>query len=189
MAIITALLIILVIIIAIILWVIKTQNNLVKLKNACSEDWSNINIQLQRRFDLIPNLVETVKGYANHESKTLTNVIAARNAGMKALKTGNVKAAAQSDKALSLAINAISEAYPQLQANQNYLALQEELSTTENQIAFSRQSYNNSVNNYNTAIQMFPGSVVAGMLNFHENDMFELDDEQAKHAPKVSFNN
>lgn len=176
-----------IIIVLIVAWAIGVQNKLVRLKNACKEDWGNIDVQLQRRFDLIPNLVDTVKGYAKHESEVLTNVIAARNAGMNALKTGDVKGAAESDKALSLAINAIGEAYPQLQANQNYLALQEELATTENQIAFARQSYNRSTARYNTAVQMFPSSIVARIMGFHEGDMFELDDKQASRAPKVSF--
>ena len=188
MGFIIALVVIIALIVGIVAWVIGVQNKLVRMRNACKEDWGNIDVQLQRRFDLIPNLVEAVKGYAHHESAALTNVIAARNAGMNALKTGDIKGAAKSDKALSLAINAVSEAYPQLQANQNYMALQEELTTTENQLAFARQSYNRSTSGYNTAIQMFPGSVIAGMLNFHEGDMFEIDDEQASHAPKVSFN-
>lgn len=187
MAIIIVLVIILALIIGGIAWVVGVQNNLVRLKQQCKEDWSNIDVQMQRRFDLIPNLVETVKGYAKHESSTLAAVINARNAGMNALKSGNVKEAANADKALTVAVNALTEAYPQLQANQNYLALQEELTTTENQLAFARQTYNKSTSSYNTAIQMFPSSIIANTLNFHECDMFEIDNEEARTAPKVSF--
>lgn len=187
MAIIIVLVIILALIIGGIAWVVGVQNNLVRLKQQCKEDWSNIDVQMQRRFDLIPNLVETVKGYAKHESSTLTAVINARNTGMNALKSGNVKEAANADKALTVAVNALTEAYPKLQANQNYLALQEELTTTENQLAFARQTYNKSTSSYNTAIQMFPGSIIANTLNFHESDMFEIDNDEARTAPKVAF--
>lgn len=187
MGFIIALVIILVIILAIIGWVIGIQNNLVKLRNRSKEAWANTEAQLQRRFDLIPNLVNTVKGYAKHESETLTAVMKARSAAQQAMSTHSVKDAAAADKALSFAVNAVSEAYPELQANRNFMALQEELTTTENQIAFARQAYNDCTMEYNNAVQMFPGSVLAGMLNFREGDMFEVESEAAAHAPTVQF--
>lgn len=187
MAIVITLVIILAIIIGIIAWVIGIQNGLVRLRNQSKQAWANIEVQLKRRFDLIPNLVSTVKTYAAHESETLTAVINARNAAQKAVSAGSVKEYAAADKALTLAVNAVSEAYPQLQANQNFMALQEELTTTENQIAFARQAYNDATTEYNNSVQMFPGSVIAGMLNFKEGDLFEVDSEEVANAPKVQF--
>ena len=166
---------------------IAIYNGLVSKRIRCKEAWSQIDVQLKRRYDLIPNLVETVKGYASHEQETLERVIQARNA---AISAGSVKEQAEAENMLSGALRqifALSEAYPDLKANENFARLQEELTSTENKIAFSRQHYNDSSAVYNTARQKFPGNIVAGMFNFKEQDFFELDEPAAREAPKVSF--
>ena len=168
-------------------WLIITYNGLVGLRNAVKNAWSQIDVQLKRRYDLIPNLVETVKGYAKHERETLENVVKARQAGIDA-KT--VKDQAQAENMITGALRqlfALSEAYPDLKANQNFLALQEELSSTENKIAFSRQYYNDSVQTFNTRQQQFPANLIAGMFGFTPADFFEIEDPAARQAPKVKF--
>ena len=169
------------------LWLIATYNGLVGLRNALKNAWSQIDVQLKRRYDLIPNLVETVKGYAKHERETFENVIKARQAGIDA-KT--VKDQAQAENMITGALRqlfALSEAYPDLKANQNFLALQEELSSTENKIAFSRQYYNDTVQTFNTRQQQFPANMIAGMLGFTPADFFEIEEPAAREAPKVRF--
>jgi len=168
-------------------WLIITYNGLVGLRNAVKNAWSQIDVQLKRRYDLIPNLVETVKGYAAHEKTTFENVVKARQAGIDA-KT--VKDQAQAENMITGALRqlfALSEAYPDLKANQNFLALQEELSSTENKIAFSRQYYNDSVQTFNTRQQQFPANLIAGMFGFTPADFFEIEDPAARQAPKVKF--
>jgi len=168
-------------------WLIITYNGLVGLRNAVKNAWSQIDVQLKRRYDLIPNLVETVKGYAKHERETFENVVKARQAGIDA-KT--VKDQAQAENMITGALRqlfALSEAYPDLKANQNFLALQEELSSTENKIAFSRQYYNDSVQTFNTRQQQFPANLIAGMFGFTPADFFEIEDPAARQAPKVKF--
>jgi LemA protein len=168
-------------------WLIITYNGLVGLRNAVKNAWSQIDVQLKRRYDLIPNLVETVKGYAKHERETFENVIKARQAGIDA-KT--VKDQAQAENMITGALRqlfALSEAYPDLKANQNFLALQEELSSTENKIAFSRQYYNDSVQTFNTRQQQFPANLIAGMFGFTPADFFEIEDPATREAPKVKF--
>ena len=153
-----------------------TYNRLVTLRNRIENAWAQIDVQLKRRYDLIPNLVETVKGYAQHEKETLERVVAARQQGMAA---STVQEQAQAENVLTGALRqlfALSEAYPDLKANQNFLNLQEELTGTEGRIAYARQFYNDTVFKYNTKIQSFPSNILAGMLKFTEREYFEADD-------------
>ena len=162
-------------------------NGLVALRQRVKNAWSQIDVQLKRRYDLIPNLVETVKGYAAHEKQTFERVIQARNTAASAQ---GVAAQAQAENVLTGALRqlfAVAEAYPDLKANQNFLALQEELSTTENKISFARQHYNDSTASYNTRVQSFPANIVARLFNFHEEEFFELEDAAQREAPKVAF--
>jgi LemA protein len=171
------LLVIIAIIVVLLIFVMSLYNNLVRLRNRIENAWAQIDVQLKRRHDLIPNLVETVKGYASHEKETLERVIAARNAATTAQ---GPEAQAQSENMLTGALRqlfAVSEAYPDLKANQNFLELQEELTSTEGRIAFARQHYNDTVLKYNTAIQTFPAVMLAGPLRFTEREYFEADDE------------
>jgi len=177
----------LVIVGAIVLFLIGIYNGLVRLRQQVKNAWSQIDVQLKRRYDLIPNLVETVKGYAKHEKETLERVIQARNAAVSA---AGVQAQAQAENMLTGALRqlfALSESYPDLKANQNFLALQEELSTTENRISFARQHYNDSVASFNTKVQSFPNNVVAGLFGFKEEEYFEIEEPAAREAPKVQF--
>ncbi|NCG25227.1 MAG: LemA family protein [Actinobacteria bacterium] len=170
-------LIILVVMVLLVLYVISLYNKLVKLRNRIENAWAQIDVQLKRRWDLIPNLVEIVKGYASHERETLEAVIAARNAATTA--SGPAEQAAN-ENMLTGALRqlfAVSEAYPELKANQNFLELQEELTATEGRIAYARQHYNDQVTKYNTGIETFPAVVIAGMLRFTEREYFEADDE------------
>jgi LemA protein len=170
---------------------IGIYNGLVGLKNRVKNSWSQIDVQLKRRHDLIPNLVETAKGYMKHENETFVKVTEARAKAMNAGNSGSVKdvGAAEADLSGSLAKLLLTvENYPELKANQNFLALQEELTSTENKIAFSRQAYNDDVMMFNNKVEMFPSSIVAGMFNFEKSDFFEIEDKAEKQAPKVSFN-
>ena len=174
-------------VLAVIVWLVVTYNGLVGLRNAVKNAWSQIDVQLKRRYDLIPNLVETVKGYAKHERETFENVVKARQRGIDAKTVGEQ---AQAENMITGALRqlfALSEAYPDLKANQNFLALQEELASTENKISFSRQYYNDSVQSFNTRQQVFPANLVASMLGFKPSDFFELDAAAAREAPKVQF--
>lgn len=165
-------------------------NGLVRLRNIVKNAWSQIDVQLKRRFDLIPNLVETAKGYMKHENETFVKVTEARAQAMAAINSGNVKevgaAAANLDGSLAKMMMTF-ENYPELKANQNFLALQEELSSTENKIAFARQAYNDAVLEYNNKVEMFPTNIIAGMFNFKQSDFFEIEDKSEKQAPKVTF--
>jgi LemA protein len=164
-------------------------NGLVGLRNQLKNAWAQIDVQLKRRHDLIPNLVETVKGYAKHERETFEMVTNARNLAQKASSAG----AAERGKVegeLSMALGrllAVAEAYPELKANQNFLALQEELTSTENKISFSRQFYNDSALKYNNKTQMFPSNIIAGMFSFKAGEFFEVTVPEQREAPKVSF--
>ena len=184
----TIILIVVVAIALVIVMVLVTiYNRLVRRRNRAEESWAQIDVQLKRRYDLIPNLVETVKGYASHESETLEKVTQARN---MAINAGTVKEQAQAENMLTGALKslfAVSEAYPDLKANQNFMQLQEELTSTENKIGFARQHYNDMVRALNTALQVFPANMVAGMFGFKEKDYVELTDEAAREAPKVEF--
>ena len=169
------------------LLVIGVYNGLISKRVRCREAWSQIDVQLKRRYDLIPNLVDTVKGYASHEAETLEKVIQARNS---AISADGVADQAQAENMLTGALKqlfALSEAYPNLKANENFAQLQEELSSTENKIAFSRQHYNDSAANYNEARQKFPSNMVAGMFGFVAQEYFELEDSAQREVPKVDF--
>ena len=165
-------------------------NKLVGLRNIVRNSWSQIDVQLKRRFDLIPNLVETAKGYMKHENETFVKVTEARAAAMSAVNKGDVKevgaAAANLDASLAKMLLTF-ENYPELKANQNFLALQEELTSTENKIAFARQAYNDAVMGYNNSVEMFPTNILANMFNFKKSDFFEIEDKSEKQAPKVTF--
>ncbi len=164
-----------------------TYNSLVLRRNRVDESWSDIDVQLKRRYDLIPNLVETVKGYMQHERATLENVTAARTAAMGA--TG-IAEQSRAENMLTDALKslfAVAENYPDLKASQNFAKLQDEIADTENKIQAARRFYNGNVRDYNTAIQSFPVNIVAGMFRFGERDFFELTDEQARDAVQVKF--
>ena len=166
---------------------IGIYNSLVRLRQQVKNAWSQIDVQLKRRYDLIPNLVETVKGYAKHEKETLEGVIQARNA---AISAQGVEQQAQAENMLTGALRqlfALSESYPDLKANQNFLALQEELSSTENRIAFARQHYNDSTAVYNTRVQSFPANMIAGMFGFTQETYFEIEDASQREVPQVQF--
>lgn len=197
----TFFLVVLGLIVVLILWGIGIYNRLVELRNQVNNAWSQIDVQLQRRYDLIPNLVEAVKSYMGYEKSTLEAVIAARNeaqaaktalqkSGGPTSESGSVKDVAAADLALRGAVTnimALAENYPQLRASENMQQLQEELSSTENKVAFSRQAYNDSVMLYNTAQQTFPAVLFAAALGHHAVELFQVDDQEAKKAPKVSF--
>jgi LemA protein len=182
-------LIVLIVIIAFLaIFFISIYNALVRLRNSVKNAWSQIDVQLKRRHDLIPNLIETVKGYMTHERETLENITKARSQAVAAEGVGD-KAKAEGELTTALGkFNLVVENYPDLKANQNFLSLQEELTSTENKISFSRQNYNDQVLFYNNKIQMFPSNIVAGMFQFTEEEFFEIEDEKEKEVPKVSFN-
>ena len=171
--------------------VVLAFNGLVRRRNQVDTAWSQITVQLKRRYDLIPNLVETVKGYAAHERGTFEAVTAARAGAMNAQASGDAEKAAQADNILTGTLKslfAVAEAYPELKANQNFLQLQEELTSTEDRIAGSRQSYNDGVLSYNTKIQTFPSNMIAGTFHFTTREFFSVPDaEQVGEAPQVQF--
>jgi LemA protein len=179
--------IVLAVLVFIVFWIFGLYNSLVKGRNAVKNAWSQIDVQLKRRHDLIPNLVETVKGYMQHERQTLEAVTNARTVAMKA---SGVAEAGKAESALSNTLKtlfAVAESYPDLKANQNFLALQEELTSTENKIAFSRQAFNDSVMGYNNKIEMVPTNFVAGIFNFKAETFFEITAPEDRTAPQVSF--
>ena len=183
------LIIVLVIIAVVVIFFVGIYNSLITLRNRADNSWAQVDVQLRRRYDLIPNLVETVRGYMSHERATLEAVTAARNLAQQAVGKGvgeQAKAETELGGALSRLL-AVVENYPDLKANQNFLALQEELTSTENKISFSRQYYNDSVLKFNNKIQMFPSNVVAGMFSFILGEFFEVTVEAEKEVPKVSF--
>ncbi len=186
-----ALIVILGIIVILGLIFVGIYNGLVRLRNAVKNAWAQIDVQLKRRHDLIPNLVETVKGYRDFERETLEAVIKARGAAVQGAQSGAGPAAqGKLEGELTSALGrlmVVVERYPDLKANQNFLALQEELTSTENKIAFSRQYYNDSVLKYNNQTQMFPSNVVAGMGNFKQAEFFEVTAAEEREAPKVAF--
>jgi LemA protein len=183
----TALIVIAVILAVIIVFVIGVYNALVRLRNQVSNAWSQIDVQLKRRHDLIPNLMETAKGYMKHERETFEAITKARSQAMGAK---DVSEASKAEGVLGEALSKfmlVVENYPDLKANQNFLSLQEELTSTENKISFARQSYNDQVLFFNNKIQMFPSNVVANMFNFTKRDFFELESPAEREVPKVSF--
>lgn len=179
--------IILIIIAVLVIAMILMYNNLVRLRQRVKEAWSDIDVQLKRRYDLIPNLVETVKGYATHERELLEKVTEART---RAMGADSPKEKAEAENMLSGTLKtlfAVSENYPQLKANENFLELQRELSDTENKIQAARRFYNGNVMEMNTKIQSFPSNIVAGMFGFKEEEFFELEEEAAKEPVKIKF--
>jgi len=163
-------------------------NSLVRLRNAVKNSWAQIDVQLKRRHDLIPNLVETAKGYMRHERETLEAVTKARQQAVNI--SDSVAEQARKENMLTQTLRslfAVSENYPDLKANQNFLALQEELTSTENKISFARQFYNDSVMTFNNKIQMFPSNIIAGMFGFKESEFFEVEDEAERAVPQVKF--
>jgi len=180
------------------LWIVSVYNGLVTHRNRYKNAFAQIDVQLKRRYDLIPNLVETVKGYIKHERETLEAVIQARNAafgaaGKAASDPTDVQSMKQLNRAegeLTGAMNrlmVVVEQYPDLKANQNMLSLQEELTSTENKVAFARQSFNDAVTTYNTAREVFPSNIISGMFNFSEASLFEVENPGERVAPKVAF--
>src|SRR5512135_1445228 len=182
-----ALVIFLIIIGAVAIIFIGMYNSLITLRNRCDNGWSQIDVQLRRRYDLIPNLVETVKGYAKHESTVFQNVTQAR---ASAVNAQTIKEHGEADTMLTGALKslfAVAENYPELKANQNFLMLQEELAGTESKVAYSRQFYNDNVMRFNQAQQLFPSSIIANMFNFKPRDYFQIEEEVARGPVKVSF--
>ena len=176
-----------VIVVLLIIFVIGIYNALIRLRNQVDNSWSQIDVQLKRRHDLFPNLVETAKGYMQHERGTFEAITKARSHAMGAK---SVSEAAKAEGALGEALSKfmlVVENYPDLKANQNFLAVQEELTSTENKISFARQSYNDQVLFFNNKIQMFPSNFVAGMFSFGKRDFFELESAAEREVPKVSF--
>lgn len=177
----------LIFVIGIAFWLIAIYNALVGLRNRVKNAWSQIDVQLKRRHDLIPNLIETAKGYMTHERETLENITKARNLAQNANGPGE---SSKAEAGLSQAMSnffVVVENYPELKANENFLALQEELTSTENKIGFARQFYNDETMQFNNKIEMFPSSIIAGMFNFSQAEFFEIEDEAEREVPKVSF--
>ena len=171
----------------VVLWFIGAYNALVSLKNRVKNAWAQIDVQLKRRHDLIPNLVETCKGYMKHEREVLENVTKARQ---QAVDVTGVANQAEAENFLSKTLKslfAVAESYPDLKANENMLSLQEELSSTENKIAFARQHYNDSAMRFNTKIEQFPSNVVAGMFRFEQAEFFEIEEPEEREVPEVKF--
>lgn len=171
------------------IYIVSVYNSLKTIENRVENAWSQIDVQLQRRFDLIPNFVETVKGYMNHESETFTKIAELRTSWAN---TQNISDKADIDNQLSGALKtimAVSENYPELKANQNFSNLSEELRNTENKISFSRQFYNDTVTKYNDKIELFPSNIVANMFGFKEKDLFKAESEEARKNIKVDFGN
>ena len=174
-------------IVLIVLWVIGVFNGLIKLKNRTDEAWSDIDVQLKRRYDLIPNLIETVKGYAAHEKTAFESVT---NARAKAISAQGAVEKAKAEDALSGTLKslfAVAEAYPDLKANTNFLQLQTELADTENKIQAARRFYNGNVRDLNIKIETFPSRIIAGMLGFKKREFFEVENEAEKAVPQVKF--
>src|SRR5574344_142083 len=183
-------LIILAIVVIIALWVAGIYNSLISLRNKVKDQWAQIDVLLKRRFDLIPNLVETVKGYAEHEKETLENVIKARNEAMAMQNSSDIAGKLQAENNLSSTLKsifALSESYPDLKANQNFLELQRELSDTEDKIMASRRFYNGNVRDFNTKLQVFPTNLINKTLNFTAYKFYELSDAAQKENISVKF--
>ncbi len=178
--------IILIVVIIVILYVITTYNSLVQLRNKVKDQWAQIDVQLKRRCDLIPNLVETVKGYAKHEKKTLEDVIKARNSVLSAANPDEeMKASNEMSSALTK-LFALSESYPELKANENFISLQENLKETEDKISYARQFYNDNVMNYKNKLEVFPSNIVASIFKFKPEPFFEATNEDRKNV-EVKF--
>ncbi|MEG0314692.1 MAG: LemA family protein [Erysipelotrichaceae bacterium] len=181
------LIVIVVIIVLILIWAIGVYNSFMTLKNKIEEAFSTMDVYLKKRYDLIPNLVETVKGYAKHESETLENVINARNKAVNATSTSEKIQANAQISTLMPAINALSEAYPDLKANENFLALQKDLSTIEGEITNARKYYNAVVNKFNTNCDIFPSVIIANMMHLEKRVLFEVSNETERENVQVKF--
>ena len=178
--------VIIVVLVLLVLYVISTYNKLVNSKNKVENQFSQVDIQLKRRADLIPNLVETVKGYTKHEEGTFTKVVEARN---KALSANSINEKIEANNELSIALSKLlmlSESYPDLKANENFLSLQNDLKETEDKITYSRQFYNDSAMDFNNVVEMFPSNIIASMFKFKKFEYFKID-EKEKETPKVKF--
>lgn len=178
-----------VLVVVLVAWAVGLYNGLIRLRNEVRNAWAQIDVQLKRRYDLIPNLVETVKGYAKHERGTLEAVVQARQQAIN-VSADDVAQKAEAENMLTKTLRslfALAENYPDLKANQNFLALQEELASTENKIGFARQYYNDAAMKLNNMIQMFPSNIVATMFNFHQEKYFEVEEAIEREAPKVAF--
>lgn len=183
----SAFLIFVIVIAVIAVYGVQIYNSLVRLRNQVKNAWSQIDVQLKRRHDLIPNLIETVKGYMTHERETLENITKARSAAVEASSVAD-KSKAETELSGALGkFNLVVENYPDLKANQNFLELQEELTSTENKISFARQAYNDQVLFYNNKIEMFPSNILAGMFKFVKEEFFEIEIEAEREVPKVEF--
>ena len=182
----TSTLVVLGVIVVLVLWLVTVYNGLVAMRQRVNQSFADIDVQLKQRHDLIPNLVETVKGYASHERGTLEAVVQARNAAIAAQGPAQVAAAENQLSGALRQLFALSEAYPDLKANQNFLDLQRELTDTEDKIAYSRQFYNTNVSSYNQKIQVFPNVLIAGMFHFEPSEFFEAEEEARKDVT-VSF--
>ncbi|MFB0564707.1 MAG: LemA family protein [Candidatus Aminicenantaceae bacterium] len=179
--------ILLILIVVVILGGVGIYNRLVRLRNRCENGWAQVDVQLRRRYDLIPNLVETVKGYAKHERGVFEKVTEAR---AKAINASTVKEQGQAENVLTGALKslfAVVENYPELKANQNFMMLQEELAGTEGKIAYARQFYNDTVMKFNMKQQVFPSNIIAGLFNFKEKDYLEIEEPEAREPVKVKF--
>ncbi len=172
---------------ALVLWLIGVYNSLIKMRNQTKEAWSDIDVQLKRRYDLIPNLIETVKGYAKHERELFENVTKARTTAMGAQSIEDKGKAENMLSGTLKSLFAVAENYPDLKANQNFLKLQDELADTENKIQAARRFYNGNVRDFNTKIQVFPNNMVAGMMNFKAFEFFEVEEEKEREVVDVKF--
>jgi len=175
------------IVVLLLIWIIAIYNRLVSLKNRTAEGWSDIDVQLKRRYDLIPNLVETVKGYASHESKVFTDVTNARTAAMGAQNVGAKVAAENMLSGALKSLFAVAEAYPELKASANFAKLQDDLSDTENKIQAARRFYNGMVRDFNTALETFPSNILANAFHFTKREFFGVDNDAERQPVKVSF--
>jgi LemA protein len=183
----TTIIVVAAVVVLLLVFVVSIYNSLIRLRNQVNNAWSQIDVQLKRRHDLIPNLVETAKGYMKHERETFEEITKARSQAMGA---NNVAESSKAEGILGEALSKfmlVVENYPDLKANQNFLSLQEELTSTENKISFARQSYNDQVLFFNNKIQMFPSNVIANMFNFTKRDFFEIEAPAEREVPKVSF--
>jgi LemA protein len=183
----TTIIVVAAVVVLLLVFVVSIYNSLIRLRNQVNNAWSQIDVQLKRRHDLIPNLVETAKGYMKHERETFEEITKARSQAMGA---NNVAESSKAEGILGEALSKfmlVVENYPDLKANQNFLSLQEELTSTENKISFARQSYNDQVLFFNNKIQMFPSNVIANMFKFTKRDFFEIEAPAEREVPKVSF--
>ena len=180
-------LILIIVAVLLVIWLIASYNKLITWRNRVQESWSDIDVQLKRRYDLIPNLVNTVKGYATHEQATFEKVIQARNSAMSAQGTAEQGEAENMLSGALKSLFAVTESYPELKANENFLELQRELSDTENKIQAARRFYNGNVRDLNIKTESFPSNVIASMFKFVKKEFFELEEEVAKEPVKVSF--